>query len=502
MAFPADYTLLGKLSTNTALISGTHTGLPLAITEAAFNNGDNITSTVFGNTDNGGGDVRLSADAAGATQLPLEIVEWDTVGETCVIHTPRDVNGTTSVDIYIWGDNTGDTQPAVTDTYGRNAVWSAFHGAWHLADNSGTDSSGNANLASASTTDTTGKVGTAQSFSSHTFVGTTAAFTGANRSLSLWMNPGNTNVSQYLSTFVVGGTGNYWAIIKGFQSGFANVFDGGYITGTANDTRMPITASAWQKLDVTTDGTTTKGYIDGVEEFSVTASIRDVTGTPTLRIGSSAAGTNAYGGGMQYYQTIAEEKSANRITTEYNNFNSPATFFTSEAIAAGINVTGTTPSYSYTAVNATVDLTGEVTVTGATPSYSYTAVNGVVDLTAEITVTGATPTYSYTAVNGVIELGQEINVVGATPSYSYTAVQGSVLLQGEIAITGQTPNYSYTAVSASVQVGELDFAVNFSGLIKQSTFEGSIKSLEFNGTVKSATFSGNIKQSNFSGVRK
>lgn len=170
--------------------------------------------------------------------------------------------------------------------------------------------------------------------------------------------------------------------------------------------------------------------------------------------------------------------------------------------SAGITVTGATPSYSYTAVNGTVDLTGAIDITGATATYSYTAVSGVVDLTAEITVTGATPSYSYTAVNGVIELGQEINVVGATPSYSYTAVQGSVLLQGEIAITGQTPNYSYTAISASVQVGELDFAVNFSGLIKQSTFKGSIKSPEFTGTVKSATFSGNIKQSNFSGVRK
>lgn len=140
MAFPADYTLLGKISTVTSQITGSHTGLPLVITEGSFNNGDDIRSTVFGNTDNGGGDVRLSTDAAGLAQLPLEIVEWDTSGQTCVIHTPRDVNGTTAVDIYIWGDNTGDTQPAVTGTYGRDAVWSEFHGAWHLDDNSGTDS--------------------------------------------------------------------------------------------------------------------------------------------------------------------------------------------------------------------------------------------------------------------------------------------------------------------------------------------------------------------------
>ena len=173
-----------------------------------------------------------------------------------------------------------------------------------------------------------------------------------------------------------------------------------------------------------------------------------------------------------------------------------------EAASTGITVTGATPSYSYAAVNGTVDLTGIIDVTGATPTYSYSAVAGIVDLTAEITVTGATTSYSYTAVNGVIELGQEINVVGTTPSYSYTAVQGSVLLQGAIDVTGQTPNYSYTAISASVQVGELDFAVNFSGIIKQSAFEGSIKSPEFTGTVKTASFSGTIKQSNFSGVRK
>ena len=149
-----------------------------------------------------------------------------------------------------------------------------------------------------------------------------------------------------------------------------------------------------------------------------------------------------------------------------------------EAASTGINVTGATPNYSYTAVNSTVDLTGEITVTGATPNYSYTTVNATVDLTGTISVTGATPSYSYTPVNA------------------------NVLLQGAISVTGQTPSYSYTAVNANVQVGGVVLSTSFSGQFKESKFGNSLRESEFQGNYKESEFGDILKTSSFSGIIK
>lgn len=144
----------------------------------------------------------------------------------------------------------------------------------------------------------------------------------------------------------------------------------------------------------------------------------------------------------------------------------------------GISITGTTPNYSYNAINGTIDLTGEILITGNTPnyayaalggsvdltgaitvvgvttSYSYQSINGVVDLTGEITVSGQTPNYSYAAINGLVELGALINVIGNTPNYNYQGVNGVVDLTGDISIIGDTPNYSYATISGFVSIGE------------------------------------------------
>ena len=174
-----------------------------------------------------------------------------------------------------------------------------------------------------------------------------------------------------------------------------------------------------------------------------------------------------------------------------------------EAGGGAITVTGATPTYSYTAQTATIDLTGTIAVTGQTPSYSYTAVSASIDLTPEITVTGATATYSYSAINGVVELGAVINVVGQTPSYSYSAQNATVTLQGTIEVTGQTPSYSYTAISAAVQVGKIATNVSFVGTVKTAEFLGTLPQLEFSGTIKQQQFSGEIKQAaSFIGARK
>lgn len=138
-------------------------------------------------------------------------------------------------------------------------------------------------------------------------------------------------------------------------------------------------------------------------------------------------------------------------TTPTFNYSSVAA---SIDLTGSIDVTGQTANYTYSVVSGAVDLTGDISITGATASYNYQSINGLVDLTGEITVLGVTPNQSYSSVSGIIELGAVISVVGLTPNYNYQGAAGEVSLNGEILVSGETPSYSYSAIKGFVTTGK------------------------------------------------
>lgn len=145
MAFPADYTLLRKIPIDATAVTGSNNAFIGLITDAAFK----LSKTfIFANTDNGGGDVRVSTDEAGANQIPIDVVSWDTTGETCQVwYLADNVDSVSPTDLYVWGDNAGDSQPAVGAAFGRNAVYQdrdrVFNYSSPPASGVLTDSSGN-----------------------------------------------------------------------------------------------------------------------------------------------------------------------------------------------------------------------------------------------------------------------------------------------------------------------------------------------------------------------
>ena len=94
---------------------------------------------------NGGGDIRISTDSAGVNQLPLEVVSFVTNAtegsRACElwVRFPTYASGTR--ECYLFYGKAGETQPAVTDTFGRNNVWQdyslAMHGTYNLNDSTG-----------------------------------------------------------------------------------------------------------------------------------------------------------------------------------------------------------------------------------------------------------------------------------------------------------------------------------------------------------------------------
>jgi hypothetical protein len=88
----------------------------------------------------GGGDVRFSSDEAGETQLACDVRTWTTdntpasaLCEVAVLVPSVTSSGDTT--IYMWWGKSGETQPAVGDTYGQyNAYHSSIVGCWSLSE--------------------------------------------------------------------------------------------------------------------------------------------------------------------------------------------------------------------------------------------------------------------------------------------------------------------------------------------------------------------------------
>jgi hypothetical protein len=109
---------------------------------------------------NGGGNLRAYTDSSKTTQLPVEIVSFVTGASPQIevwIKLPAGNPMVTAATIYIEADTVETAQPAVTNAYGRNAVWTDFGAVWHL--DSLIDSTGNGNDLTAGGDPTGGSAG-------------------------------------------------------------------------------------------------------------------------------------------------------------------------------------------------------------------------------------------------------------------------------------------------------------------------------------------------------
>lgn len=135
-------------------ITGSHTDFPVLLKEADFPAGakDGGANSIL----NGGGDLRAYTSSAKTTQLPLEVVTFVAGGTPDIEVYVKIPTAATSNTIFIEADATETTQPAVTATYGRNAVWADYESVLHLTE-SGNGTSGE--FADSSGNGVTGKVG-------------------------------------------------------------------------------------------------------------------------------------------------------------------------------------------------------------------------------------------------------------------------------------------------------------------------------------------------------
>lgn len=355
MAFPADYTVLAKLSTVTAEIgTGTHPDLVALVTEASLGTQK---SNIFANTDNGGGDARFSLDEAGTSQIPLHLISWDTSGETCVCRIPRSVNSTTSVDVYVWGDNTGDSQPAASSTYGSESVYTGWRAQYPLNETANNSAGGYA--------DVTGNgydgTGTSMSEANRTLPNGTSGsgFDGSNDYIGLptsifpttaqstytcsyWAEPDSLSADSRVFALIdtVGSEDSLvsWMDANGSGDGWAGQLrvDGvNYIVGVDDSSAQ---AARWDRVVVVKTASLFAIYVNGALTDSVVVTDTAIGHTiDSADIGRFSSGTPTYmNGGIADLGLLLSEWSADYITTEYNNQNAPADFWVASAVSGGL----------------------------------------------------------------------------------------------------------------------------------------------------------------------
>lgn len=154
MAFPTGWSRRAPLIIQSSLVPALLTNFPLLLTK------NTLPSEMFDAdgtypAQNGGGDLRFSTDAAGTNQIPCEVLSFVTNNDPALgsaeiwVKVPS-VSASVDTTIYVWYNTAGtDSQPAVTDIYGRDAVWSDYEAVWHLGTSSSlVDSTGNSHTLS------------------------------------------------------------------------------------------------------------------------------------------------------------------------------------------------------------------------------------------------------------------------------------------------------------------------------------------------------------------
>lgn len=294
-----------------------------------------------------GGDIRVTKPD-GTTQLPREVVAIDTGASTGELHFKAD-SLSSSVDTVfrIYYGNASATEPAVTATYGRNAVWADYAAVYHGDDL--VDATGNGNALTASGTaaagDTGGKIGDAFSLpgSDNNYL-QAASISGPTDSpvtVQAWFRPDtSTGNGQGIVSIqdLEAGANSTWLRLNWQDNAASDPLRaqaGDEVAGSTNtaDT-IAATASAWNFGVATADADgDAQVFLDGGNKASASAASVDIATLSHIIIGqwwtdaSGAEYVQPFDGLIDEVRVRASVLADDWIAAEYTNQNTPGTFY-------------------------------------------------------------------------------------------------------------------------------------------------------------------------------
>lgn len=450
------------------ICDGTRNDLP----SAAFNSANEIL--------NGGGNLRAYTSSAKTTQLPVEIVSFVTGATPDVevwVSLPSGNPMVTSATIFIEADSVETTQPAVTNTFGRNAVWSDFEIVLHLSSTSDTtDSTGNgfdiSTVGSGATSSATALGGFASSID---FDGTSNGYLEVDKALAVNINQGApTTISLWAELDSLPSDEVALLSARSTQNGtFGLFFDNSDIVSSDTDTWVFQPGA----LVTRTSGGTNSAVVS--TETFLSAVNDGGTVDPTIykdgsSLGSGVNGSFAFEGLLNFgralnfvtttlngrlreFRWAKSVRAANWIDTEFENQSATTTWFSNNTWVdsnGDTNVLATTDNLIITEQAAVVN--AERNVLATTASLTLSTFSASISLDLNINATSVALSLSEQAATITLPSGGT-NVLATTVALSITekaatvnaetnvnANSDSLLLTEQIAQIGLSTNIPAT----------------------------------------------------------
>ena len=510
------FTLLGSIEAPS--LTGTASDVPLLVKPNT-----EFTVAMLASLDVGGGDLRFSSDEAGLTQLACEIVD----GLDVVWVSTDGLSVATGLTIYVWGDNTGASQPATGAAFGRDAVWVDYRAIYHLSETANTaaggylDSTGNGydgtgvNMSEANRTLPSGLIG--------------SGFNGTDESITLPLSIFPTTAQpdytvMYFAqpdilsvdsrVFMLGNTSNdddvivTWMDAGGTGDGWAlNTKNSGVnLTLGANDNNAQ--AGRWDFI--ANKFTSTQAFIRVNGSQTASGSLGGSAVGRTIdeaHIGKLVGGSTTYmNGGISELRLALETLGDDELDIIYDNQSTTGAWWIAADAGGAISVTESLTALTIDSFNPSIDFTGVVSVTESLTNLNLNSFNPRIGLTATLTVTESLTSLEFNAFNPVVTLTppNTIIVTEATTSLTIGSFDPTITFSGTISVTESLTNLDFRSYRPAILVGEKDYSNIFYGVASQQVaFTGTSVSSTFSGTIKQAPdFSGIIKTSTFSGVSK
>jgi len=142
-----------------------------------------------------------------------------------------------------------------------------------------------------------------------------------NMTIAVGVTPNSITVGEYISDFQ---DGNVFALVKGYQSGFYNVYGGAYPSlNVAGNTQIPASGNGIRDLVIWTKfGDNLKGYVNGVLGTDVTITTGVWTpALPAFDIGAKwpPVGSAAFGGQIDFYAIWSRALTQAEVLELYSN---------------------------------------------------------------------------------------------------------------------------------------------------------------------------------------
>lgn len=298
-------------------------------------------------TENGGGSIRVHQ---GATELAREVVDYNSATGQGEVWFLIPFLSSSTDNVFTISSDGVSADYAVTDIYGRNAVWPDYGFVSH--DGGLTDSTGNSSPINTGSTVANGRIGTGSEFNatnnSRISVASSSSiddiFAGGG-TLSFWANTHSTGQGGFGRLASKRGAGNNgWALFALNQTGFEYAFRAD-TSGTQGVWRAAFTTNTFQHVAVTyNSNSSTNEALIYVNASEIATQASDPTGTPdndtgnTLIIGNNATFDREHDGVLDELRLRGDALSAPWISTEQSNQSNPGAFYTVTAVSGGTTV--------------------------------------------------------------------------------------------------------------------------------------------------------------------